>query len=472
VAPFFKPRSWLPRALTSADKQYPAGHLVVFASRRRDHVKVLYWDRDGFALWSKQLEEGTYAIPVAESPDERRRGITAQELGAILSGGSRTVSSPLAKSGSLPLRRTSSSKRTPELHSAISRFRDQRARARDYECTWSESRIERAYQCRMKAAVYRRYGSPDVIKIEDVPKPVPKENQVLIRIHATTVSAADWRMRRAVPFIVRFWTGFWRPRKIQILGMEFSGRVEAVGRDVTRFGQGDEVFGSTGFRFGTHAEYVCLPEDALLAEKPLNMSFEEAAAVLFGGVSALHFLRKANIQAGQKVLIYGASGSVGVFAIQLAKHFGAHVTGVCSTANVDLVKSLGADAVVDYTREDFSRAGGIYDMVFDTVGKSGFSRSLKSLRRGGFYVRVGGSGRLSSILWGIIQEKWTSITGAARVIGGVGSGSTGDLSFLKSLIETGRLRTVIDRRYALGDIADAHRYVEAGHKRGHVVIVL
>ncbi len=256
----------------------------------------------------------------------------------------------------------------------------------------------------MKAAVYRRYGPPEVVQIKDVEKPIPNENQVLVRIHATTVSAADWRMRRAVPFIVRFITGFWRPKKIQVLGMEFAGKIESVGKAVTRFGEGDQVFGSTGFKFGTHAEYVCLQEDALLAIKPVNMTFEEAAAVLFGGVSALHFLRKASIQEGQKVLIYGASGSVGVFAVQLAKHFGAHVTGVCSTANLDLVKSLGADEVVDYTREDFSTAGRVYDMVFDTVGKSGFSRSLKSLRRGGFYVRVGGSGRLSSILRGILER--------------------------------------------------------------------
>jgi NADPH:quinone reductase-like Zn-dependent oxidoreductase len=254
--------------------------------------------------------------------------------------------------------------------------------------------------------------------------------------------------------------------------MEFAGRVESVGEGVTRFGEGDQVFGSTGFKFGTHAEYVCLCEDASLAIKPINMTFDEAAAVLFGGVSALYFLRKANIQAGQRVLIYGASGSVGVFAVQLAKHFGAHVTGVCSTANLDLVKSLGADEVVDYTREDFSRAGRVYDMVFDTVGKSGFSRSLKSLMRGGFYVRVGGSGRLSSILGGIVQEKWASITGAAKVIGGVARGAAGDLPFLRGLIEVGKLRTVIDRRYSLDEIAEAHRYVEAGHKKGNVVIVL
>jgi NADPH:quinone reductase-like Zn-dependent oxidoreductase len=324
----------------------------------------------------------------------------------------------------------------------------------------------------MKAAVYRRYGPPEVVQIKDVEKPVPQDNQVLVRIHATTVSAADWRMRRAVPFIVRFMTGFWRPKKIQILGMEFAGRVESVGKAVTRFAEGVQVFGSTGFKFGAHAEYVCLREDALLAIKPINMTFQEAAAVLFGGVSALHFLRKANIEAGQKVLIYGASGSVGVFAIQLAKHFGANVTGVCSTANLELVKSLAADEVVDYTREDFSRAGRVYDMVFDTVGKSGFSRSLKCLKRGGVYVRVGGAGRLMSILGGIVQESWASITRAAKVIGGVGRGSTGDLLFLKGLIEAGKLRTVIDRCYSLGEIAEAHRHVEAGHKKGHVVIVL
>jgi NADPH:quinone reductase-like Zn-dependent oxidoreductase len=324
----------------------------------------------------------------------------------------------------------------------------------------------------MKAAVYTRYGPPDVLEIKNVEKPVPKDNQILVRIHATTVSAADWRMRRAVPVIVRFITGFWRPKKIQILGMEFAGTVESVGKAVTRFGEGDQVFGSTGFKFGAHAEYVCLNEDALLAIKPVNMTFEEAAAVLFGGLSALHFLRKANIQAGQKVLIYGASGSVGVFAIQLAKHFGAHVTGVCSTANLDLVKSLGAEQVMDYTREDFSRAGRVFDVVVDTVGKSGFSRSLKSLRRGAFYVRVGGSGRASSILAGIVQERWASITGAAKVISGVAGATVGDVSFLKALIEAGKLRTVIDRRYSLDEIAEAHRYVEAGHKKGHVVIRL
>ena len=324
----------------------------------------------------------------------------------------------------------------------------------------------------MKAAVYSRYGPPEVLRIEDVEKPVPKDNEVLVRVHATTVCAADWRLRKADPFFIRFMIGLWRPKKIKILGMEFAGKVESVGKAVARFGEGDQVFGSTGFRFGAYAEYVCLPEDGTLAMKPANMTLEEAAAVLFGGVSALYFLRKAEVQAGQKVLIYGASGSVGVFAVQLAKYFGAQVTAVCSTANLELVKSLGADEVVDYTREDFSRAGRVYDIVFDTVGKSGFARSLKSLKRGGFYVRVGGSGGVASILGGMLQGMWASITGAAKVIGGLVRGAAGDQSFLKGLIEAGKLRTVIDRRYSLDEIAEAHRYAEAGHKKGHVVVVL
>jgi len=328
------------------------------------------------------------------------------------------------------------------------------------------------FQPLMKAAVFTRYGPPDVLEVRDVEKPVPKDNEVLVRIHAATVCAADWRMRKADPFMVRFMIGLRAPTKIHILGMEFAGKVESVGKAVTRLAEGDEVFGSTGLKFGAHAEYACLPEDALLAMKPVNMTFEEAAAVLFGGVSALHFLREAKVQAGQKVLIYGASGSVGVFAVQLAKHFGAHVTGVCSTANLDLVKSLGADEVVDYTKEDFSRAGRVYDIVFDTVGKSGFSRSLKSLKRGGSYVLVGGSGRLSSILGVILRGMWVSLTGAAKVISGVARAAAGDQSFLKGLIEAGKLRTVIDRRYSLDEIAEAHRHAESGHKKGHVVILV
>ena len=324
----------------------------------------------------------------------------------------------------------------------------------------------------MKAAVYTRYGPPDVLEIKDVEKPVPADNEVLVRVHATTVCAADWRMRKADPFLIRLMNGLSAPKKIHVLGIEFAGRIESVGRAVTRFREGDEVFGATGFKFGAHAEYVCVPADGVIEMKPANMTLEEAAAVFFGAVSALHFLRKAGIRAGQKVLVYGASGSVGVFAVQLAKHFGAHVTGVCSTRNVELVRSLGADEVVDYTKEDFSRAGRVYDIVCDTVGKSGFSRSLKSLVRGGAYVLIGYSGQLPSFLGGLVRGMWASATGAAKVIGGVAHAAAGDVSLLKGLIEAGTLRTVIDRRYSLDEIAEAHRYAEAGHKRGHVVIVL
>ena len=325
---------------------------------------------------------------------------------------------------------------------------------------------------RMRAAVYTRYGPPEVVEIREVEKPVPRENEVLIRVHATTVCAADWRMRRADPFLVRFMIGLAKPKKLRILGTEFAGTVESAGQSVTLFAAGDQVFGATGFTFSAHAEYVCLPQDARLAIKPVNMSLEEAAAVMFGGVSALHFLREASVQPGQKILIDGASGSVGVFAIQLAKHFGAHVTGVCSTANVELVKSLGADDVVDYTQEDFSRAGGVYDVVFDTIGKSGFSRSLRSLKRGGSYVRVGGSGRLLWMVGGILKAKWASMTDGAKVISGVARARPGDETFLKELIEAGKLRTVIGRRFALDEIVEAHRYAESGHKRGHAVVVI
>jgi len=322
----------------------------------------------------------------------------------------------------------------------------------------------------MKAAVYHRYGPPEVLQIEDVPKPVPKENEVLVRVHATSVCAADWRLRKADPFFIRIMSGWLRPTKMNILGMEFSGVVESVGSQVTKFHPGDAVFGGTGFKFGAYAEYVCLSEDGTLAPKPAKMPFEEAAAILFGGISALSFLRKANIQAGQNVLIYGASGSVGVFAVQLAKHFGARVTGVTSTANLDLVRSLGADEVVDYTKEDFSHAGRVYDIVMDTVGKSGFSRSLRALKRGGAYVQVGGSGKILDMLGSLLRGRWASLTGAAKIVGGMTNGLKGDHVVLKDLIEAGKLRTVIDRCFPLDQIVEAHRLAESGHKRGHAVI--
>ena len=272
-------------------------------------------------------------------------------------------------------------------------------------------------------------------------------------------------MRKADPFLVRLMVGLWRP-KVRILGIEFSGTVESVGDAVTRFARGDQVFG-TSRKFGCHAQYVCVPEARGVAKKPQNMTFEQAAAVLFGGGSALYFLRKAKVAAGQEVLIYGASSSVGVFAIQLAKYFGAHVTGVCSTANLEMVKSLGADEVIDYTREDFSKAGRIYDVIVDTVGKSGFSRTMRSLKRGGRYAQVVGV----DLSW-VFRQMWVSITGAGKIIAGVARPGPGDQAFLKELIETGKLRTVIDKCYTLEQIREAHRHAEAGHKKGHVVIVL
>jgi NADPH:quinone reductase-like Zn-dependent oxidoreductase len=319
----------------------------------------------------------------------------------------------------------------------------------------------------LKAAVYNRYGPPDVLHIEDVERPVPKDNEVLVRVHASTVCAGDVRFRKADPFFLRWLNGLFRPRKINILGMELAGTIEAVGRNVTRYRANGQVFGSTGLKFGAYAEYTCVAEGPLLAATPDNVSCETAAAIPFGGVSALFFLRKAGIEAGQKVLIYGASGSVGTFAVQLAKHFGAHVTGVCSTANLQLVKSLGADEVVDYTRTDFSKAGHVYDIVFDTVGKSGFWRSMRALKRGGSYV-FAASGLLSPT----VGRVWARMTGAGNVGGGMATVAAGDLAFLIGLVEAGTLRVVIDRSYPLNQIAEAHRYVEAGHKKGNVVILI
>jgi NADPH:quinone reductase-like Zn-dependent oxidoreductase len=316
----------------------------------------------------------------------------------------------------------------------------------------------------VRAAVYSRYGPPDVVRIADVDKPVPKDSEVRIRVRATTVCAADWRLRSANPFLARLVVGLLRPRKPMIGGMELAGVVESVGKGVTRFHPGDEVFGGAR-TFGGHAEYVCLPETSI-SLKPVNMTFEEAAAVVFGGFSALSFLRRAKIQPGQNVLIYGASGSVGVFAVQLAKYFGARVTGVCSTGNLDLVKSLGADRVIDYTREDFSTGDQRYDIIFDTVGKSGTSRSLKVLEKGGAYVQIAPTSASDTL-----ALLWAWITGI-RIVWGVASGTPDDLKFFKQLIEEGKLKTVIDRRYSLDEIADAHRHAEAGHKKGHVVIVV
>jgi NADPH:quinone reductase-like Zn-dependent oxidoreductase len=328
-----------------------------------------------------------------------------------------------------------------------------------------------SYGVRMKAAAHCR----GVIEIRDIEIPAPKDDEVLVRVHAATICAADYRFARGLRSMVgRVITGL--RKKPIILGMELSGTVESVGKAVTRFHAGDQVFGGTGQKFGSHAEFACAPESRL-EMKPRNMTVEESAAVMFGGFTALGFLREANIQAGQNVLVYGASGSVGVFAVQLAKHFGARVTGVCSTSNMDLVRSLGADAVVDYTRQDFSSDGCVYDVIVDTVGQSGFSRSLRSLKRGGPYIRVAPSGGirwsrlLLSLVGDTVRQTWISMTGAARIIGGLPRIMPGDLALLKALIEAAELKTVIDRRYSLGEIGEAFRYAEGGHKKGHVVIV-
>ena len=256
--------------------------------------------------------------------------------------------------------------------------------------------------------------------------------------------------------------GFGRPKKINILGMEFAGTVDSIGKNVARFKVGDRVFGAS-WRFGAHAEYACFPESSI-AKIPNNVSFDEAAAITYGGASALHFLKRAGIKAGQRVLIYGASGSVGTAAVQLAKYFGAHVTAVCSTANLGLVMSIGADVAIDYTKEDFSRAGPIYDIIQDTLGKRGFWRSRRALKRGGAFIDAGPG---PSPLFGAL---WAKLTGAGTVIGTVAQGGVPALDFLAGLVEQGKFKPVIDRRYPLADIAAAHRHAEAGHKKGNVVI--
>jgi NADPH:quinone reductase-like Zn-dependent oxidoreductase len=318
----------------------------------------------------------------------------------------------------------------------------------------------------MKAVVYEKYGSPEVLRLKEIDKPVPKENEVLIKIHAASVSSGDVRLRKADPFAVRFMLGLRYP-SIKVLGFVFAGEVEAVGEDATLFKVGDQVYGTSIKKFGTYAEYICLPEDAIITPKPPKLSYEEAAAIPFGGSTALHFLRKAKIQSGQKVLIYGASGAVGTSAIQVAKYFGAEVTAVCSTANIALVKSLGADKVIDYTKEDFSKEGVAYDIVFDTVGKSPFSASARSLKEKGYYLRV-----VHMSLPPVIKGLWISMTTGKKVIGGVAKETVEDFAFLNRLIDEGQLKPVIDRSYQLEQIPEAHRYVEAGHKKGNVVITV
>jgi NADPH2:quinone reductase len=317
----------------------------------------------------------------------------------------------------------------------------------------------------VKAVVCTGFGPPEVLRLADLDRPAPRRGEVLIRVRATTVTAAEAQMRRGRPLWGRLIIGFRRPRKrFRVLGTELSGDVVAVGAGVSRFAVGDEVFGFTGFSIGAYAEYKCLPQTGSLAHKPRSVTHEEAAAAVDGATTALFFLRdKASIQPGQNVLIIGASGSIGTYAVQLAKHFGARVTGVCSTRNVDLVTSLGADSVIDYTRTDFTRGGERYDIIFDTVGKSSYGRCRRSLTERGRYVSTVG---LDNAVLALV----TPVTGGRRVVTGMSVRKDKALPFLRDLIEAGQLRIVIDRRYALADIVEAHRYVDTGHKRGNVAV--
>lgn len=294
----------------------------------------------------------------------------------------------------------------------------------------------------MKAVVYRKYGPPEVLMMTEVDKPKPKANEVLVKIHATTVSAGDWRMRKADPFLARLFNGLFKPTKVNILGFEVAGVIEQVGPDVKTFKPGDEVFAQCGFRFGGYAEYTCLPVNDLIALKPSNMTFEEAAAVPVGGLTALRFLKQAGIKQGDSVLIYGASGSVGTFAVQIARAYGADVTAVCSTANASMVAQLGAHHVIDYTGTDFTKSGKKYDIIFDAVGKTSKSVCKLLLNSTGKFVTVKTNPKKNS----------------------------NDLQELKQWIEAGHVRSVIDRTYTLEQIQEAHAYVEGFHKKGNVVV--
>ncbi|RPH75551.1 NAD(P)-dependent alcohol dehydrogenase, partial [bacterium] len=319
---------------------------------------------------------------------------------------------------------------------------------------------------------------PDVLQLKEMEKPAPRDNEILIRNHATTVNIGDiWarnfkeitpsRFTMPLPLWLpsRIYFGFTKPR-INILGSEFAGEVEAVGQAVKRFRKGDQVFGYRGQSMGANAEYLCVPEDGLVAIKPANMTYEEAAAVPYGALTALSLLRKVNIQRGQKVLINGASGSIGSAAVQLARYFEAEVTGVCSTPGMEFVKALGADKVIDYTREDFTKNGETYDLIFDILGKSSFSSCQNSLKRNGIYLLA------SFKMKQLFQMLWTSRRNGKKVICALSSERPEDLVLIRKLVEEGKIRSIIDRRYPLEQAAEAHRYVETGYKTGSVIITV
>jgi NADPH:quinone reductase-like Zn-dependent oxidoreductase len=322
----------------------------------------------------------------------------------------------------------------------------------------------------MKAAVVTRYGAPEVLEIRDVPAPVPGDDEVLVRVRASSVCFGDRIVRRG-PLFVRLLNGLRRP-KAAILGADLAGTVVSVGKNVTRFAPGDLVFGSRGEKFGGYAEFACVAESGFLAAKPRTMTLEEAAPLFVGGVCALYFLRKAAIRPGEKVLVHGASGSLGTFAVQLAKYYGAHVTAVCGPTNVELVRSLGADAVVDYTTRDFTSDGRAYDVICDVLGKAGFPHSLRALEPGGRYLLVGFPESIPAILAALTYGLWTHLRGRAIFMTGPARPVQADLEFLKTLIDQGALRSVIGRTYALADIVEAHRYADTNHKVGNVAVLI
>jgi NADPH:quinone reductase-like Zn-dependent oxidoreductase len=328
----------------------------------------------------------------------------------------------------------------------------------------------------MKAIIYTKYGSPEVLHLEEMVKPEPKGNEILIKNHATTVNFGDLMARnfkaispRQFNMLFLFWLltkisfGLNRP-KTKILGSEFAGEVEAVGSAVTRFKPGDQVFGFLGQSMGAYAEYFCMPENGVMAIKPANMTYEEAAVLPYGAIMALSLLRKANLQPGQKVLINGASGGIGSAAVQIAQYLGAEVTGVCGTPRVDFVKSLGAARVIDYTKEDFTQNGETYDLIFDILGKSSFTRCKNSLKPKGLYLLA--SFKMKQLL----QMMWTSRSNGKKVICAIAPGNIEDLNSVKELMEAGKIKAIIDRCYPMEQIVDAHRYVEDGFKKGNVVI--
>jgi NADPH:quinone reductase-like Zn-dependent oxidoreductase len=321
----------------------------------------------------------------------------------------------------------------------------------------------------MRAAITTRYGPPEVVEVQEVPTPTPADHEVLVRVRASSICFGD-RMFRSGPFLIRLLSGF-RPGH-KILGVDLAGTVDAVGTAVTRFAPGDEVYGARGDKFAAHAEFACVAEDGFLAHKPATMTFEEAGTVFVGAVCSLHFLRKAKVQPGERVLVHGASGSLGVFAVQLAKHFGAHVTAVSGSANVDLVRSLGADEVIDYTAQDFTNGGPVHDVIVDVLGKAGFPRSLLALKRSGRYLLVGVSGGLGAIVRVLLTGALVHLRGRARFVTGVADPKQADLVFLQELIDAGKLRTVIGRRYTLDEIVEAHRYADSGHKVGNVAVLI